>query len=132
MIIRDRRSGIDTRSETEKQLIGERRSGVDRRAVERQAPATPSNEQLALFARRLRRIMRDEKGRSHLGIANAEHEFSFFPDVIQVVAWIERLGAVESGTEPRPTLRKAVSGPANPAVAEAGGLQAGSPDRDVR
>ena len=132
MIIRDRRSGINTRSEAEKQLIGERRSGIDRRAVERSAPTAPSNEQLALFARRLRRIMRDEKGRSHLGIANAEHEFSFFPDVIQVVAWIERLGAVESQTEPRPTLRKAIAGPLDTAVGEAGGVQAGAPDRDVQ
>jgi len=127
MIIRDRRSGIDTRSEAEKQLMGERRSGLDRRAVERSASTAPSNEQLALFARRLRRTMRDEKGRTHLGIANAEHEFSFFPDVIQVVAWIERLGAAESESEPRPTLRKAVPGAA---VGEAGGLQAGPPDRD--
>lgn len=76
--------------------------------------------------------MRDEKGRSHLGIANAEHEFSFFPDVIQVVAWIERLGAVESETEPRPSLRKAVPGPANPALGETGGPQAGAADREVR
>jgi hypothetical protein len=130
MIIRDRRSGIDTRSEAEKQLMGERRSGIDRRAVDRPAPTTPSNEQLALFARRLRRIMRDEKSRSHLGIANAEQDFSFFPDVIQVVAWIERLGAVESEPQARPTLRKPISGAANPAVGEAGELQAGAPHRD--
>jgi hypothetical protein len=132
MIINDRRSGIDTRSEAEKQLIGERRSGTDRRTVERPAPTTPSNEQLALFARRLRRAMRDEKSRSHLGIANAEQEFSFFPDVIQVVAWIERLSAVETEPQPRPTLRKAISGAANTAVGEAGELQAGAPDRDVQ
>jgi hypothetical protein len=132
MIINDRRSGIDTRSEAEKQLIGERRSGTDRRTVERPAPTTPSNEQLALFARRLRRVMRDEKSRSHLGIANAEQEFSFFPDVIQVVAWIERLSAVETEPQPRPTLRKAISGAANTAVGEAGELQAGAPDRDIQ
>lgn len=76
--------------------------------------------------------MRDEKSRAHLGIANAEHEFSFFPDVIQVVAWIERLGAVEGETAPRPSLRKAISGPTNTAVGEAGGLQAGAQDPDVQ
>ena len=126
----DRRSGIDTRSEAEKQLIGERRSGIDRRAVERSAPITPSNEQLALFARRLRRTMRDEKSRSHLGIANAEQEFAFFPDVTQVVAWIERMGAVETEPQPRPTLRKAIPG-AQTAVGEAKELQAGALDREA-
>lgn len=129
MII-DRRSGIDTRSEAEKQLIGERRSGIDRRAVERSAPTTPSNEQLALFARRLRRTMRDVNGRSHLGVANAEQEFAFFPDVIQVVAWIERMSAVEAEPQQRPTLRKAIPGAAKPAVGEACELQAGAPSRD--
>jgi hypothetical protein len=119
MIIRDRRSGIDTRSEAEKQLIGERRSSIDRRAVERTAPASPSKEQLALFVRRLRRVMRDEKGRSHLGVANTEQEFAFFPDVVHVVAWIEGLSAVESEPQPRPTLRKTVSSAANSAVGEA-------------
>jgi hypothetical protein len=42
----DRRSGIDSRSEADKQLIGERRSGTDRR-VHR---ATPSGEELALLS----------------------------------------------------------------------------------
>lgn len=128
MII-DRRSGIDTRSEADKQLIGERRSGIDRRTVERPAPATPSNEQLALFARRLRRTMRDVNCRSHLGVANAEQEFAFFPDVIQVVAWIERMSAAETEPQPRPTLRKAIPGASAPA-GEARGLQAGAPSRD--
>jgi hypothetical protein len=128
----DRRSGIDTRSDAEKQLVGERRSGIDRRAVERSAPTTPSNEQLALFARRLRRTMRDEKSRSQLGIANAEQEFAFFPDVIQVVAWIERLGAAETEPQPRPTLRKTVPGAVNSAAGEARELQAATPDRDAQ
>lgn len=118
MMIRDRRSGIDTRSEAEKQLTGERRSGIDRRAVDRPAPITPSNEQLALFVRRLRRIMRDEKGRGHLGVANTEQEFSFFPDVIHVVDWLERLSAVQTEPQPRPSLRKAV-----PGAAKAGDLR---------
>jgi hypothetical protein len=132
MDIRDRRSGIDTRSEAEKQLIGERRSGIDRRTDGRSAPTAPSNEQLTLFARRLRRIMRDEKSRSHLGIANAEQEFAFFPDVTRVVEWIERLGAVETEQQARPTLRKAVSGATDTAASEASELQMGSPHRDAQ
>lgn len=75
--------------------------------------------------------MRDEKSRSHLGIANAEQEFSFFPDVIHAVAWIERLSAVETEPQPRPTLRKAIPGAANTAVGEAKEIQAGAPDRDA-
>ena len=110
MIIRERRSGIDTRSEAEKQLIGERRSRIDRRANTESAPTTPPNEQLALFARRLRRTMRDEHGRGYFGVASAEHEFAFFPDVIRVVEWIERLSAVEAEQQTRPTLRKPVVG----------------------
>ena len=130
-MIGDRRSGIDTRSEAEKELIGERRSGIDRRAVDRPAPAAPSNEQLALFARRLRRIMRDEKSRTHLGVASAEQEFTFFPDVIHVVAWIERLSAVQTGQQPRPTLRKTISGTADKVAGEARELQADTLDRDA-
>jgi hypothetical protein len=110
MIIRERRSGIDTRSEAEKQLVGERRSGNDRRTNVESAPTKPSNEQLALFVRRLRRTMRDEQGRGYFGVANAEHEFSFFPDVVRVVEWIERLSAVEAEHQARPTLRKPVAG----------------------
>jgi hypothetical protein len=64
----DRRSGIDSRSEAEKQLIGERRSGSDRRGTQE---SPPSNDQLALFARRIRSVMRDENGRHLLGIPPA-------------------------------------------------------------
>ena len=127
----DRRSGIDSRSEAEKALMGERRSGIDRRAVERPAPTAPSNEQLALFARRVRRIMRDERSRTHLGVASAEQEFAFFPDVIQVVGWIERLSAVQAEPQARPTLRKAITGAADKVVGEARELQADAPDRDA-
>ena len=109
MIINDRRSGIDTRSEAEKLLVGERRSGVDRRAMGPAMPQAPSNEQLALFARRVRRAMRDEKGRAHFGVVNAEQDFSVYADVIRVVEWIERLGVVEAEPPVRPTLRKAVA-----------------------
>jgi hypothetical protein len=116
MIIRERRSGIDTRSEADKQLIGERRSGIERRTSGESAPAAPSSEQLALFARRLRRTMRDQNGRCHLGVANTEHEFAFFPDVVRVIEWIERLSAVEAENQARPTLRKRVAGTTDPVV----------------
>jgi hypothetical protein len=49
MILRERRSGIDTRSDAEKQLIGERRSGIERRSGCEPAKVMPSNEQLALL-----------------------------------------------------------------------------------
>jgi|SRR5436190_18168974 len=116
MIIRERRSGIDTRSEAEKQLIGERRSGIDRRTNGESAPTKPSNEQLALFARRLRRTMRDEQGRGYFGVANAEHEFALFPDVVRVVEWIERLSSAEAEHQARPTLRKPAAGAPDPVL----------------
>ena len=90
----DRRSGIDSRSEAEKQAAGERRSGGERRAA---CLSQPSNEQLALFARRMRRAMRDEKGRHLLGVAIGEGHFSIYPDVVRVVEWIEQMaGSNES------------------------------------
>ena len=46
----ERRSGADTRSEDEKRLTGERRSQIDRRTG--RASEQPSNDQLALFAKR--------------------------------------------------------------------------------
>ena len=96
MIIRERRSGIDARSESEKQLLGERRSGIDRRTDRKSAKPMPSNEQLLLFARRLRRTMRDEKGRAFPGVAVGEQDFSFYPEVIRLVEWIESLAGAES------------------------------------
>ena len=117
MNILERRSGIDTRSEAEKQLIGERRSGIDRRTNSESAPTKPSNEQLALFARRLRRTMRDQQGRGYFGVANAEHEFAFFPDVVRVVEWIERLSAAEAEHQAPPTLTKSIVAGATTPVA---------------
>lgn len=59
--------------------------------------------------------MRDEKARSFFGVANGEQDFSFYPDVVRVVEWIERLGGEKAEQQPRPTLRKAVaSHPAGP------------------
>ena len=96
MVIHERRSGADTRSESEKQLLGERRSGFDRRTDRKSAKPMPSDDQLLLFARRLRRTMRDEKGRAFLGVAVGEQEFAFYPEVIRLVEWIESLAGPES------------------------------------
>jgi hypothetical protein len=96
----DRRSGTDTRSELEKRLTGERRSGSDRRSESHVAAtgvAQPSDAQLALFARRLRRALRSEKGREFFGVARGEDDFAVYPDVLKTVEWIESLAG--SATE---------------------------------
>ena len=85
----DRRSGVDTRSEEEKRLMGDRRSQIDRRAS--RASQQPSNEQLALFAKRVRRAIRDEGSRHIFGIASGEGDFSGYPDVLRTLDWIEGL-----------------------------------------
>ena len=111
----ERRSGADTRSELEKRRIGERRSGVDRREEqgERTAVAQPPDAQLALFARRLRRALRHEKGRECFGVARGEYDFAIYPEVLRTVEWIESLagtGADEVSPPATPggfTLRKA-------------------------
>jgi hypothetical protein len=96
--VEDRRSGIDTRSESEKMLIGERRSGKDRRSEQRTIPdLRPSNQQLALFARRLRRALGSERAREFFGVARGEYDFSIYPDVLRTLEWIE--GLVASGDE---------------------------------
>jgi hypothetical protein len=82
----DRRSGVDTRSEEEK-LMGDRRSQIDRRAS--RASQQPSNEQLALFAKRVRRAIRDEGSRHIFGIASGEGDFRGYPDVLRTLDWIE-------------------------------------------
>lgn len=92
----DRRSGIDSRSEAERRLIGERRSGV---SGGQQSESPPSSEQLALFARRMRRVMRDERGRHLLGVAIGEGDFSIFPEVVRVVNWIEKLAGAAGHSE---------------------------------
>jgi len=109
MIISKRLSGIDTRSDIEKQSVGERRSRIDRdRDSTKQMP---SNEQLALFARRLRRTMRDEKGRGFFGVATGEQDFTFYPEVTRLVEWIDGLVGAESerraADSQKITLRKA-------------------------
>jgi hypothetical protein len=110
---RERRSGIDNRSEVEKQSVGERRTGRDRRSDGEPAAPMPSNEQLALFVRRIRRTMRDEKGRSFLGVATGEYDFALYPDVVRVVEWLEQLSDAkqdQTDSSPKPTLRKALTG----------------------
>src|SRR4051812_6738181 len=60
--------------------------------------AMPSYEQWSVFARRVRRIIRDEKGRTFLGVAVSEADFSLYPDVVRVLAWMEQQGEAEGQT----------------------------------
>jgi hypothetical protein len=110
----ERRSGTDNRSDEEKQRIGERRSGADRRAPR---GSQPPNDQLALFAKRVRRILRDETARHLLGTAVGEGQYTMFPDVARAVEWIEQLaGQIEPAeTTQKATLRKAGATLANSA-----------------
>jgi hypothetical protein len=73
----ERRSEIDSRSESEKQIAGERRPDIERRSRLASKGVMPSNEQLALFARRLKRAMRDEKGRPFLALHLAKTSSHF-------------------------------------------------------
>ena len=91
---KDRRSGRDTRSEPEKQTVGERRSQIDRRSNHNtRASNQPSKEQLSLFAKRVRRAMRDEKSRHFFGVAAGENDFSGYADVLRSLEWIEVLAS---------------------------------------
>jgi hypothetical protein len=91
----DRRSGIDTRNPVERALMGERRSGGDRRLEGKAAReiVAPSHEHLALFARRLRRALGNEKARDAFGVTRGEGDFSVHPDVLRTIEWIESLVA---------------------------------------
>jgi len=91
----ERRSGVDSRSESEREAVGERRSGIERRSRPLSTGLMPTNEQLALFARRLKRAIRDEKGRSFFGVASGEDHFTFYPDVIRLIEWIEHTAGSE-------------------------------------
>jgi hypothetical protein len=107
----ERRSGIDSRSESEKQISGERRSDTERRSRLASTGLMPSNEQLVLFARRLKRAIRDEKGRSFFGVASGEDHFTYYSDVVRLIDWIEHTAGSEAdpGTaSAKATLRKAV------------------------
>jgi hypothetical protein len=88
----DRRSGIDTRSEAEKQMVGERRSQIVRRSDQYRTPnQQPSKEQLVLFAKRIKRAMRDETGRHIFCVTSGENELRVHTDVLRVLEWIEEL-----------------------------------------
>ena len=83
---------MDTRSKVEKQLIAERRSRIARRSNhDRRASEPPSNDQLSLFAKRVRRAMRDDKSRHFFGVALGESDFSGYADVLRSLEWIEDL-----------------------------------------
>ncbi|WP_143039617.1 MULTISPECIES: hypothetical protein [Bradyrhizobium] len=106
----ERRSGIDSRSESEKQSFGERRSSTERRSRLPSTGLMPSNDQLVLFARRLKRAMRDEKSRGFFGVASGEDHFTYYSDVVRLIDWIEHTAGSEAelGTaSAKPTLRKA-------------------------
>ena len=74
----------------------------------------PTNEQLALFAKRVRRAISNETTRHHFGVSSEEYVFALFPDVMRTLEWIEAgVGAESSspqGQSPRPTLQKKVGG----------------------
>ena len=72
----------------------ERRATADRKLIGGPAGLAyrPSDEQLALFAKRVRRAIRDEGSRVHIfGIASGEGDFSGYPDVLRTLEWIEGL-----------------------------------------
>jgi len=75
--------------------------------------------------------MRDPSGRGYFGIANGENEFTFFPDVVRVVEWIERLSAVEAEQQARPTLRKTVAGTTDPTAQQTSELETASAHPDA-
>ena len=92
-VTRDRRSGRDTRSEAEKQLVGERRSQIRRSNHDRRASEQPPKDQLSLFAKRVRRAMRDEKSRHFFGVASGEDDFRGYAEVLRALEWIDDLAA---------------------------------------
>src|ERR1700761_9195678 len=91
MALIERRSGSDLRSETEQQLIGERRAGIERRYRLASPGEIPSNEHLAMFARRLKRALRDTNGRGFFGVMSCEDHFTIHSDVSRLLDWIERI-----------------------------------------
>ena len=84
----DRRSGRDTRSEAEERRSKIRRSDHDRRATEQ-----PPKDQLSLFAKRVRRAMRDEKSRHFFGVASGEDDFRGYTEVLRALEWIDDLAS---------------------------------------
>jgi len=89
-----RSSGRDTRSEAERQLVGERCSQIDRRSNQSMgATEQPSKDQVSLFVRRVRRAMRDEKSRHFFGVSLGENDFRGHAEVLRCLEWIEVLAS---------------------------------------
>ena len=85
----ERQSLTDPQSEAEGQLTRERRSQIDRRTGT--ASKQPSHDQLSLFAKRVRRAIRDESSRHIFGICSGDDDFIGHPDVLRALDWIESL-----------------------------------------
>ena len=84
----ERRSEADTRSEAERLVTGERRSRLVRWTG--RASEQPSKDQLSLFAKRVRRAIRDENSRHIFGVPSGD-DFRGYPDVLRTLDWIEGL-----------------------------------------
>ncbi len=85
----EQQSGTDPRSEAEERPTGERRSRIERRSG--RVNEQPSNDQLSLFAKRVRRAIRDENSRHIFGVPSGEDDFRGYPDVLRTLDWIESL-----------------------------------------
>jgi hypothetical protein len=85
----ERRSGTDARSEAERRPTGDRRSRIERWAG--RVSEQPSNDQLSLFAKRVRRAIRGENSRHIFGVPSGEDDFRGYPDVLRTLDWIEGL-----------------------------------------
>src|SRR5260370_39956598 len=83
---KDRRSGRDTRSEAEERRSKIRRSDHDRRASEQ-----PPKDQLSLFAKSVRRAMRDEQSRHFFGVASGGDDFR--SELLRALEWIDDLAS---------------------------------------
>ncbi len=54
-------------------------------------PGWPPKDQLSLFAKRVRRAMRDDTSRHFFGVAAWENDFSGYAEVLRSLEWIEGL-----------------------------------------
>ena len=83
------KSDADKKIGIERRLTGERRSRIERRSC--RVNEQPSNDQLSLFAKRVRRAIRDENSRHIFGVPSGEDDFRGYPDVLRTLDWIEGL-----------------------------------------
>jgi hypothetical protein len=65
----------------------------------------PSNDQLALFVRRVRRATNSEKSRHCFGVAPGEQEFLLFPEVLRTLDWLESLCGTDTVPSEHPSGR---------------------------